>query len=85
VGELGLSALAAATFALEGSSEARLAQTDAALDDLAGRRNDLASRLRARLEAAAFAGVPLDPTEVAGLQAEAESLLAEARGLTAAK
>src|SRR6266568_6680298 len=54
VGELGLSTLAASTVALAGDSDAQLAATDAALDDLAMRRADLAGRMRGALEGAAF-------------------------------
>ncbi|HEV7662612.1 MAG TPA: hypothetical protein VGQ62_03685, partial [Chloroflexota bacterium] len=85
VGELGLSTLAAATQALEGSSHARLLQTDTALDALSARRADVATRMLTRLEAAAFAGQRVDPNEVAALQAEAESLLTDARALMATK
>jgi hypothetical protein len=81
VGELGLSTLAAATLALESTDTAQLAQTDAALDDVATRRADLAGRMRAVLEAAAFNGQRADPAQVSSLQAEAQTLLDAASAL----
>src|SRR5438105_146194 len=85
VGDLGQATLAAATRALEGSSDAQLARLDAALDDLAADRADLAGRMRSRLEAAAFSGVRLDPAEIADLQREAQTLLQMAQALTPGK
>ncbi|HEX8968620.1 MAG TPA: hypothetical protein VF937_12110 [Chloroflexota bacterium] len=85
VGEFGLSTLSASTLALRSSSLARLVETNTALDDLSVRRADLAGRMRAALEGAAFAGQRLDPAQVASMQHEAESLLAAARGLLPAK
>ena len=85
VGDLGLATLSLATAALVGASEARLAEVDAALDALATRRADLAGRMLASLDAAAFSGQPLDPAQVAGMQQEAQALLATARTLSPAK
>jgi hypothetical protein len=84
VGELGLTTLVAATAALESASHAQLAETDAALDDLAARRGRLAGRMRDALEAAAFSAQPLDAATVGDLRAEAESLLEAARTLSSA-
>ncbi|MCA1647722.1 MAG: hypothetical protein LC797_20430 [Chloroflexi bacterium] len=81
VGDLGLSTLSASTAALAGSSDMQVARLNSALDELAARRADLAGRMRTRLEGAAFAGSRLDPTEVAGLQREAEALLQSAQAL----
>jgi len=80
VGELGLSTLAAATFALTADGT-QLGQTDASLDDIAARRNDLASRMRGVLEPAAFAGQRADAAQVSALQAEARALLDAAAAL----
>src|SRR5207248_8575412 len=85
VGELGLATLNPATAALEGASEAGLAEVDAALDALATRRAGLASRMVTALQAAAFSGQPLDPAQVAGMQQEAQALLATARTLSPVK
>jgi arylsulfatase A-like enzyme len=85
VGELGMSTLTIATAALEGSSQAQLGQTDAALDDLATRRADLAGRIRTALEAAAFEGQRLDPPQAAAMQAEAQALLDSAAALSPGK
>jgi hypothetical protein len=81
VGELGLMTLAAATAALVSADDEQLTQLDAALDDLAVRRADLAGRIRSRLEGATFAGQRLDPAEVASLQQEAQALLQSAAAL----
>src|SRR5206468_2087871 len=81
VGELGLSTLAAATFAFRSPDTAQLAQTNAALDDVAVRRDDLVERMRTVLEAAAFQGQPADPTQVASLQSEAQNLREAAAAL----
>jgi hypothetical protein len=85
VGELGLSTVSLATAALESADEARLAEVDAALDALATRRADLAGRMLAALDAAAFAGQPLDAALVAGMQQEAQALLASVRTLSPGK
>jgi hypothetical protein len=81
VGELGLVSLAASTAGLASPDAALLARVNAALDDVAARRTDIAGRMLMRLEAAAFDGQRLDPTETAGLQAEALALLDSARAL----
>jgi arylsulfatase A-like enzyme len=81
VGELGLTTIAASTFALTNPDEAQLAQTDAALDELAARRADLAGRMRLVLESAAFAGQRADTAAMAALQAEAQALLDDAHAL----
>src|ERR1051326_8355735 len=81
VGELGLSTLAASTFALAGADSTQLTQTDASLDEIAARRDDLARRMRGVLEAAAFAGQQADATQVRALQAEAQALLDDAAAL----
>jgi hypothetical protein len=83
VGELGMATLAAATAALSSDADGQLARTNAALDDLAARRADLAGHMRASLEEAAFSGQPLDPGQVAAMQAEAQSLLDAAAALAA--
>jgi len=85
VGELGMSTLAAATLALEAADAARLAQTDAALDDLAVRRADLAGRMRAVLEGAAFSGQRVDPAQVNAMLGEAQALLGDASTLLPSK
>ena len=85
VGELGMTTLAAATLALEAADPARLAQTDAALDALGARRADLAARMRAALESAAFSGQRVDPAQVAAMQAEAQELLRDAFALIPSK
>jgi hypothetical protein len=85
VGELGLATLAASTQALAGSSDAQLARVDAALDDLAARRADLAGRMLTALEGAAFSGRRLDPVAVAGMQREAQALLQAAQTLIPGK
>ena len=85
VGDLAMATLSPATAALEGPSEARLAEVDAALDALATRRAELASRMVAALEAAAFSGQRLDPAQVAGMQQEAQALLAAASALSPGK
>jgi hypothetical protein len=82
VGELGLSTLEASTLALKSSTKAAdTAQTDAALDDIARQRDDLAQRMRAVLEGAAFKNQPADAAQVAAMRAEAQSLLAKAAAL----
>ena len=81
VGDLGMATLAAATSALEASDAAVLVRTDAALDDIVARRADLAGRMRAVLEAAAFSGTPADPATVAQLQAEAAQLVNDVQSL----
>jgi hypothetical protein len=81
VGELGLVSLAASSAGLASPDAALLARVNAALDDVAARRTDIAGRMLMRLEAAAFDGQRLDPTETAGLQAEALALLDSARAL----
>ena len=85
VGDLGLATLLPATAALEGSSEARLREVDASLDALAAQRADLASRMESALQAAAFTGQRLDPTQVAAMQQEAQALLVAARTLSPGK
>ena len=85
VGELGLLTLAAATAALVSPDDDQLTQLDAALDDLAAHRTDLAGRMRSRLEGATFAGQRLDPVDVAGLQQETQSLLQAAQALLPAQ
>jgi hypothetical protein len=82
VGELGLATLSASTQALAGSSDAQLVQMDAALDDLASRRADLAGRMLSSLDGAVFSGRRLDPAAVAGMQREADSLVQAAHMLT---
>jgi hypothetical protein len=81
VGDLGLSTLDAATFALTSANAAQLAQTDASLDEIAARRGDLAGRMRAVLEAAAFSGQRADAAQVSALQTEAHALLDSAAAL----
>jgi hypothetical protein len=81
VGELGLSTLAASTLALKSTKATDPAQTDAALDDIAARRDQLAQRMRAVLEAAAFKNQPADAAQVAAMRAEAQSLLDTAAAL----
>ncbi|MBV9892823.1 MAG: hypothetical protein JO020_01495 [Chloroflexi bacterium] len=81
VADLGLSTLAASSLALQAADTTQLAQTDAALDDLATRRADLATRIRAVLEGAAFNGQRADATRVASLQSEAHALLDDAAAL----
>jgi hypothetical protein len=81
VGDLGMMTLAAATAALKSPSDSQLAETDAALDDLANRRADLAARMLSALEAAAFSAQRVDPAQVASMQAEAQALLDAARAL----
>lgn len=66
---------------MESADTGQLAQTNAALDDIATRRDDLAARMRSVLEAAAFGGQPADPSSVAALQAEAQALLSSAQAL----
>jgi hypothetical protein len=85
VGELGQATLMPATAALEGSSEARLADVDAALDALAAQRGELAGRMESALQAAAFSGQRLDPGEVTSMQQQAQALLAAARTLAPGK
>jgi hypothetical protein len=85
VGDLGLLTLDLATIALESSSEEQLAVTDATLEALAARRADLASRMLAALEGAAFSAQPVDPQEVRAMQQDAEQLLQAARALTSGK
>jgi hypothetical protein len=81
VGELGMWSLAAASASLTGVSDAQLTQTDGALDDLATRRADLASQMRALLEGAAFSGQRIDPAQVTDLEAQAQALIDSARNL----
>jgi hypothetical protein len=85
VGDLSLSTLALATAALESPSEARLAEVDAALDALAAQRTDLAARMLATLEGAAFSRQRVDPAHVAAMQQEAQTQLAAARTLSPGK
>jgi hypothetical protein len=85
VGDLGLLTLDLATIALKSSSEEQLAETDATLEALAARRADLASRMLAALEGAAFSAQPVDPQEVRAMQQDAEQLLQAARALTPGK
>lgn len=84
-GDLGRTTLIAATAALESPSDRQMAQTNAALDDVATRRADLAGRMRSRLEGAAFSGTRLDPVEIAGLQQETETLLQSAQAVMPGK
>lgn len=85
VGDLGLATLGVATRGLQSPNPAQLAQADAALDALAAQRADLASRMLSALEGAAFRGQRLDPVQVAGMQQEAQRLLAAAMALTPGK
>jgi hypothetical protein len=84
VGELGLTTLAAATAALENPDADQLAELDASLDGIAARRADLAGRMRAVLEAAAFNAQAADASQVTALQAEAQTLLDEVHALPGA-
>ena len=85
VGDLGLATLGLATQALASPDDARLSATDAALDGLAARRAELASRMLATLEGAAFAGRRVDPTQVAGMQQDAQALLQAVQALAPGK
>ena len=85
MGDLGLATLGLATQALASPDDARLSATDAALDGLAARRAELASRMLATLEGAAFAGRRVDPTQVAGMQQDAQALLQAAQALAPGK
>jgi hypothetical protein len=85
VGELGMTTLAAATSALESPDAAQLVSTDAALDEIATRRAELAGRLQAAFEGAVFAGQRVDPAQVAALQADVQTLLADAQALGASQ
>jgi len=85
VGDLALATLSPATAALVGPSDSRLAEVDAALDALASRRAELANRMVAALDGAAFSGQRLDPAQVTAMQQEAQALLAAARTLAPGK
>ena len=85
VGDLGLATLSLATQALASPDDAQLAATDAVLDGLAARRAELASRMLAALEGAAFAGRRVDPTQVTGMQQDAQALLQAVQALAPGK
>ena len=79
---MGMWSLAAASASLAAVSDTHLAQTNAALDDLASRRADLANQMRAALEGAAFSGQRVDPAQVTDLEARAQVLIDSAQVLS---
>jgi hypothetical protein len=81
VGELGLSTLAASTDALASGDSGQIADSDAALDDIAAQRGDIAGRMRQVLEAAVFSGQRADAAAVGALRTQAQGLLDSAAAL----
>jgi hypothetical protein len=77
-GELGRKSLRIATNALTGDA-ATITALDGRLNDLTARRNALAGRMIALLEAAAFENRPIDPGEARRLIERADDLLASVR------
>lgn len=83
-GQFAMDTLKASTKGIESNDDSVYTDTENAIQSMTAQRNDLASQIKADLNAAAFDGKPLDEQQAKQLIAQAQALLDQAHTLSLA-